>query len=360
LEFDAGEPDEPDESLVETGEETRLVTGVQGLLAPIRIATNIGDDDPVAPRLALAPGVAPLPAEQLRIIRALMGEAPPVAPIPAVARRTASVRVSWVFWLLAAAVGLPALLRLGGPDGIPHQWPGVTDGYAAIQSLTPESLVVVYWAYDPATAGEMDLVMQPVVRHLFMRQARLAVVSPLPGGPATAARLIEQARTGPAPTGATEPASFTFLPGGAAVLPLLARDPAAALLEEPAAVERESARRIIERLPALVVVAAAHAEDVQDWLEQVQPLERTPVVAVTGAGADPILRSYWDSGQLRGLVSGFDGAYAYEQLLEPFAARASPPPLARQIILQNWGQLALIAIIALGNVAALFSRSGGD
>jgi hypothetical protein len=268
--------------------------------------------------------------------------------------------------VLGLAVALPVLLRVDGPTGVPYRWPGVEAAYRTVENLGPEALVVVYWAYDPATAGEMDLVMQPVIRHLLAQRVRLAVVSPLPGGTASARRLFDRVRSGldrpSALALAAEtswPTTFSYLPGGAAVLPLLARTPASVLLEEPDRAAAEVRRAVAQR-PALALVAAAHAEDAQDWLEQVQPLDGAPVVAVTGAGADPILRPYLDSGQVRGLVSGFDGAYAYQQLLEPFAARAGPPWLARQLILQNWGQLALLAVIALGNLAALLGREEGS
>jgi hypothetical protein len=56
------------------------------------------------------------------------------------------------------------------------------------------------------------------------------------------------------------------------------------------------------------------------------------------------------------LVSGFDGAYAYRQLLQPFVAPEDTLALLRQIVLQNWGHVALLAAIALGNLAALLSR----
>jgi hypothetical protein len=118
-------------------------------------------------------------------------------------------------------------------------------------------------------------------------------------------------------------------------------------------------REALVTRPVLVIAAAAQAEDVQHWLEQVQPLDRTAVIAVTAAGADPILRPYRDSSQLSGLVSGFDGAYAYRQLLDPFVPAENTPILLRQIVLQNWGHFALLTAIALGNLAALLSRESG-
>lgn len=370
LEFDAGETAEQTNAAeaVEGGDEgeTRLVSGVQGLLAPIRVATNISDDDPAAPAVAPLLPTADLSAEQIRLIRTLMAEAPaPVAPA-ASPLRPPHLRVGWVFLLLALAIGLPALLRLNGPHGVPMHWPGVDEAFMAIQALAPDALVVVDWAYDPATADEINLAMRPVMEHLLQQRVRLAVVSTLPGGPAMARRLIAQARSGAARPNALTlaaetswPVTYSYLPGGAAVLALAARDPAAALLEDPTRVV-EATRHAVERSPSLVVVAAAQAEDVQTWLEQVRPLNHMPVVAVVGAGADPILRPYLDSGQLRGLVSGFDGGYSYQQLLEPFTAHTSPPWLGSQVVLQNWGHLALLAIIVLGNLAALLGRGGNE
>lgn len=364
LEFDAedraaGEPD-----IAAT--EARLITGVQGLLAPVRIAANIADDEPARAAPAPLPATTDLAAEQVRLIRALMSE-PPLAPqIPVAPPRAAALRVPWVFLLLGLAIALPALFAAAGPIGEPYRWPGVETAHTTIERLLPGAFVTVYWAYDPATAGEMDLVMRPVVRHLLDRRVRLAVVSTLPAGPATARRLFAAVRDGGRrPAGFTTVAepdgaiTYSFLPGGAGVLPLLARDPAAALLDDRSSTT-SAGRNTLLRTPDLVVVAAAHAEDVQHWLEQVQPLTGAPVIAVTGAGADPLLRPYLDSRQLWGLVSGFDGAYAYQQILEPFAPAAGPEWLTPRVILQNWGQLAFVAVIVLGNLAALLSRGGGQ
>jgi hypothetical protein len=223
---------------------------------------------------------------------------------------------------------------------------------------------VVYWAYDPATAGEIDLAMHPVIRHLLQRRARLAVITTTPGGIGSAERLIAQVRASQGTGNLTlaadlgQPITYAYLPGGAASLPLLAHDPALALLENIMVAPPDQRTTLVPR-PGLVIAAAAQSEGVQQWLEQVQPLDRIPVIAVTAAGADPILRPYRDSRQLSGLVSGFDGAYAYRQLLEPFVAPDSTPALLHQIILQNWGHFALLAAIALGNLAALLSREGG-
>jgi hypothetical protein len=340
----------------------RLVTSIQGLLTPIRIATNITDDTPL-PIKPSVPTTEELSNDELRLIRGLMSEQPALVnyQVRPALRPPRPLRISWIFALLGLAVGLPALLFLGGPVGLPHRWSGVEDAYLTIQGVAPDSFVVVYWAYDPASAGEVDLAMQPVMRHLLQRRARLAIVTTVPGGIASAERLIAQVRASQGTDNLTlaadlgQPITFAYLPGGAASLPLLARDPARALLENIMVAPPDEREGLVPR-PALVVAAAAQSEEVQQWLEQVQALDRIPVIAVTAAGADPILRPYWDSSQLSGLVSGFDGAYAYRQLLDPFVSPESNPSLLNQIILQNWGHFALLAAIALGNLASLLSR----
>jgi hypothetical protein len=343
----------------------RLVTGVQGLLTPIRIATNITDDAPVPPKAAPTT-VESLNNDELRLMRGLMSEKPTVVTYqvrPAL-RPPRSLRISWIFALLGLAVALPALLFLRSPIGIPHTWPRVEEAYLTIQGVAPGTFVVVYWAYDPATAGEVDLAMQPIMRHLLQRRARIAVVSTLPGGIASAERLIAQVRAAQGTddlalaADLAQPVTYAYLPGGAASLPLLARDPARALLENIMAAEPAEREGLMPH-PGLIVVAAANSEDVQQWLEQVQPLDRVPVIAVTAAGAGPILRPYSDSGQLSGLVSGFDGAFAYRRFLDPFVAPETNATLLQQIVLQNWGHFALLAAIALGNLAALLGREGG-
>ena len=101
-------------------------------------------------------------------------------------------------------------------------------------------------------------------------------------------------------------------------------------------------------------ISVQDAEDVQQWLEMVQTETQLPVIAFTGAGADPIVRPYLASGQLAGLVSGFDGAAAYQQLRDRRFGRLPSTRYTAQLIAQNWGHIALILLLLLGNLRALW------
>jgi hypothetical protein len=332
----------------------RLVSGIQGLIEPIRVATVPGESDGEPPVLP-AP-VEVLDADRLRRVRALMAEEPllaagaggagrdaggigPVGSRPP--RRPASLWIPWVFLLIGVAVAIPVFWQLLRPTGSGREWPGVRAAQAAIAALPPQATVQVFWAYDPATAGELDLVAAPIVRHLLDKGATLQIVSLLPNGPATARRLLAavhdermEIRRGVGEATLEPP---RFLPGGVMVLPSLGRQGA-----------------------DLAVVFAAEAEDVQAWLEQVAPRNRVPVVAATGAAADPLLRPYLASGQLAGLVSGFDGAAAYTAQLDDPPTRSREQQMQVQLVGQNLATAVFLILIAAGNLAVLLTGRRGD
>jgi len=312
----------------------RLVSGVQGLLEPIRAAAIPHEEVGQSPSL---PHTGTIPDnEQMRRVRALLADEPVLASVPAHPRlHQPALWLPWIFLIVGLAVMLPLWAGWGSPPASdPHLWSGVDATYRAIERLPAGARVQLFWAYDPATAGEMDLLSTTVMRHLLQRTVMFDAVALLPNAPATAQRVVNRLldRRLPDLTGviAQDALTVRFVPGGATILPLFGQNSA-----------------------DLAVVLAARAEDVQDWLEQVASVNQVPVVAVTAAAADPVLRPYLDSGQIVGLVSGFDGAYHYTERMA-----AAPDPdyvqaMRWQVAGQNYGTAAILAVIALGNLAAL-------
>ncbi len=345
----------------------RLITGVQGLLEPLRIASELTDRTEPPTQSSLMAEPVTLPADQLRRIRALLTQDPVLLDMPLSSGRQHAVRLHlpWLMLLLSLLVGIPILLDLTTPVGTSQQWPGVAEAHAVIDALPADAAVLVVWAYDPATAAEMDLVALPLASHLLERQTQPVIVSQLPGGLAVAQRLFDRAAIGLQSTSSfrltpgREPyVEAGYLPGGAALLSLVAQDPSVALLRHAPDVSAADGVALplpnaaVTR-PALTIVVAAQVEAVQQWLEQGQPGQYSPVLAFTSAGADPMLRPYFASGQLSGLVSGFDGAIAYQQLRTIPLAVAEEALLDRHVVLQNWGHFALLLLLLLGNLAAL-------
>jgi len=311
----------------------RLVSGVQGLLEPIRVAAIPHEE--VGQTSSLPHPGTTLNNEQMRRVRALLADEPVLASVPAHPQpRRPALWLPWVFLILGLAVMLPLWAGWDSPTSSPRLWNGVDTAYRTIERLPAGAHIQVFWAYDPATAGEMDLLSTAVTRHLLQRTVTFDAVALLPNAPATAQRvvdhLLDQRLPDLAGVIAQDVLTVRFLPGGATILPLLG-----------------------QRTADLAVVIAARAEDVQYWLEQVASVNHAPVVAVTAAAADPALRPYLDSGQIVGLVSGFDGAYHYAELMAVTPDPSYVQSMRQQVAGQNYGIAAILAIIALGNFAAL-------
>ncbi|MDE0180180.1 MAG: zinc ribbon domain-containing protein [Caldilineaceae bacterium] len=269
-------------------------------------------------------------------------------------------------WLLLLVLIVAYLRAEQAPPGgpAPHPLPGLPQAHRQIATLLPNSLVLVNWAYDPATAGEMDRAAQPVIEHLLLRRAKLIVVSQLPAGLASARRLIAKAEDAVRQPGRPQVETSVvieagFLPGGAASLPLLGVAPARALPLDPGRVDLKD-RFTLAGLEAtdtvLHLVVAAHNEDVRHWLEQVQPLNQVSVIAVTSAAADIPLRPYLQSGQLAGLVSGWDGGSAYRLRSERAAGPEERAVAGRLVSGHSWGFGILIVAILLGNLSGIAER----
>ncbi len=363
----ASSENEVDDPLGQVG--VRLIGGVQGLLDPLNITSDTGQPDDKSGEPLPTPVIDELSAQQIRNMRRIMSEEPVLAAQSgqsSVARHP-SLRIPWIFWLLGLAIILPIFGVVNEPIGSARVWPGVDEAHDLVEGLPLGAEVQVYWAYDPATSGELDLVAQPVIRHLLSRRAELTFISLLPGGPATVRRAVIKTLAAE-----LDPAEATaamrritqrnfYLTGGATVLPVLGQGPE--LLSMPTASDISvSGATTPFANPLLIVIMAARTEDVQQWLELVQTVDaqpgRTAVVAVTGAGVYPMVLPYLDSGQLGGLVSGFDGADAYQQLEEEELSRAEQMAGTVQMIAQNWAHFALLFVLLVGNAAGFVNRSG--
>lgn len=265
-----------------------------------------------------------------------------------------TLHIPWVFTLLTLMLAIPIFFEFSGPTGEARELPGVAAAFEFINGLD-KPVVLLLWAYDPATSGELDQAVEPVLRHLEAKRNQIVLASTLPTGPAVARRMLNKIQSTTQRTESPAYAEFGYLPGGPAILALLGQERSAA---RPAMLRKPSA--LLNSQPDLVLIAAAQAEEVQQWLEQGQPLNQAATVAITAAGADPYLRPYFDSGQLDGIVSGFDGGIAYQRLYEstiPASTAQLSGPQLRQQVYQNWGHFAIFILILLGNFSMLSNRN---
>jgi hypothetical protein len=328
----------------------QLLGGRQSYLESVAIAGDAPGPTAANPRPPARSATAD--NEHWRTLRSLLREEPILATAVFAGPAHPNYRSLWITLLLFVAALVPFFLGDRLADiGAPRMGPGLASAYNAIANLQVDDEVIVYWQADPATTGELNVVALPVISHLLERGARSIVISGLPAGIGAARRLYNEATLGMDNSVMESVLQGwvgigLFLSGGTAALPLVARDPARLLTFAPTSAP----------IPQLTIIVAPQADDVQRWLEIVQPVNRLPVVAVTAAAAEPVLQPYLESGQLAGLVSGFDGGALYQALrTEPLSAEAQRKQMLA-VGVQNSGAVALLFLLAAANMARLFRR----
>jgi hypothetical protein len=280
-------------------------------------------------------------------------------PRPAGRRRPGVLR--WVIGAsLLVAVGLPAILGFPSFD-LPAFAPvDLASLVGLVETVPAESRALVVFDYEPGMTGEMEAVAGPLVSHLMERGVLLATLSTRPGGPALAERLMARVGATHNYVRGEDFVHLGYLPGGPAAVELFATAPEAAVpagyLQDPEAgsVWQSPVLSGVQALSdfALLVVITSGSDDARVWIEQAQPhLGGKPLVAVVSAGAEPLVRPYYESTEpkVAGMLSGLTSATAYEQ-------RLGRPALAHS----RWssyglGLLAVEVLIALGAFGGLTS-----
>jgi hypothetical protein len=112
-----------------------------------------------------------------------------------------------------------------------------------------------------------------------------------------------------------------YLSGGPAGMLDFAQAPAyaAPLSVDGSEAWQQAALQGIERLSdyAVVVILSDDYDTGRTWVEQTSNLlGETPMVMVISAQAEPLIRPYYDSGQIQGLVTGLAGGKAYEDAIQ--------------------------------------------
>lgn len=304
-----------------------------------------------------------LDADELRRVRYRMLQEPTLTSLVQPLPPTHGVyRVRWIFGLLALALLIPFLTSAAGPMLAHHIWvPGPRTPECSRSAIR----MCCCLAHDRATAGEMDGLVFPLLRHLALQKANLEVISLLPGGMATAQRLLgEVAARNETQTlqqlhESAQLAALHFVPGGLAALPMIGNAICGDKECAPSTAQQRE-RRLLDLTTcapqcnfALVVVVAAQAEDVQRWLEVAAPLNRIPVwlspVRLLICRCAPIsaVVNWWGwwsaltvpriiSARVRRLLEDDEWASRWQALYE-----------------LRWGHFALLIVIFSGNMVAL-------
>ncbi|MDO9348692.1 MAG: hypothetical protein Q7T47_05350 [Anaerolineales bacterium] len=253
-------------------------------------------------------------------------------PIKGQSRMPSARLLRWVIALvLILAAGLPIVAGIHTVPGAvyPTELGPTRD---LINGLGINSPVLVVFDYEPALSGELEAAAAPVIDHLLFKGPRLAIISTSPTGPILAERFLKTTQASHGYQRGQGYVNLGYLAGGPAGVLGFAQNPpvTAANSFEGTPAWQMPPLQGVQNLSdfAALIILTDNADTGRIWIEQAGPyLKNSPLLMVISAQAEPMLRPYYDSQQIKGLVTGLAGGKAYEQANEP----AFPGPgLARR------------------------------
>ncbi len=246
-------------------------------------------------------------------------------------------RQHMLFWLLGLAALIPFWLSTADSARSPQVWEGIEEARLILETLEPGSSVLVYWQNEPGVAGELDLASDPVLRYLLSTGIDIHVLSQHPLGLPQFGTLLDTIRADlqssivlnidpESPETAVH--TIGFWPGGYVVLPHMGS-------------------WLRSASPDLQLLVTPHVADILHWLELVAPFIDAPVVVITSAGTGQVIRPYLDTGQVAGLISGYDGAFQFTAGNGWPVPATYGPRMERHFAAQNWITACLILVILI-------------
>lgn len=242
--------------------------------------------------------------------------------------------------LLIAAVLIPAISGAQVTPELATCPPEVLTTSQVLFGLPPSSPVLLVFDYEPAYSGELEAAAAPLVSNLLLTSARVAILSTSPTGPALAAYFMKTTQGQDLSQNTGQFANLGYLAGGASGMLSFATHPSQTM---PYALDGSQPWQspLLQDVQVLsdfaaVIILTDNSDTARIWVEQAGPLlGGKPMLMAISAQAEPMIRPYYDSHQVQGLVTGLAGGKAYEQAL-------SLPGLAKHY----WGSFSLGLLIA--------------
>jgi hypothetical protein len=225
--------------------------------------------------------------------------------------------------LIILAVGLPLVTNFPKSQATQLKPAGMVDAFTLIGNLQPNAPVLVVFDYQPALAGELEAATTPVMDHLLLQGPRLTLISTSPTGPALAERFLTDTTVSPLIAGHDYKAGqqyvdLGYLAGGPSGIQFFALSPTVAA---PFALDGQPAWQLpplqgVQKLSdfAAILILTDNADTGRIWIEQTATsIGNTPLLMVISAQAEPLLIPYYNSGQVKGMVTGLAGGEEYAQ-----------------------------------------------
>jgi len=258
----------------------------------------------------------------------------------------------WIFLIIAAVVALPLFF----PLGLPIRPTNATQvAYNAIESLPPNSKVLVSFEYGPSTKPEIHPMAIAVLRHLFRNGQKVYVTCLWPDGQFMAEEALNQvAKKEYHLTYVEDYVLLGFRPGNEAVVKGVVSN-----LRKMYTVDARGT--LIDKIPMMEGInnfkdfdflfsASAGYPGTVEWVQYASDPTGVPMSTGTTSIQVNEVMPYVQSGQVNGILAGMPGAAEYEALIgEPGIGTSGMDA-------QSIAHLVIVLFIVLGNVGYFIER----
>lgn len=265
--------------------------------------------------------------ESLEDEAGLIGATPVVKTRP---RRRFKIDRLLIAVLLAAAVILPFVVPVARIGNLPPaQFKAGSRQQMALdrlQRLQAGDLALIAVEYGPTGAGELDSLLEALLRHVFIRGARPIVTGSNPVGLLHARQIVEEigaesgflaaiGRQGQPLVANLDYYVTRYLAGEAVGLRDFSQNLPVVLATDIQGLPTNLSLQSITDIK-LVAVVAERGDDVRNWAEQVIAAGRLPLVIAASASAGPLAEPYVAPNSSNGLLVGYRDAYTYRAILD--------------------------------------------
>ena len=311
----------PEAPLKEPVETEGLLAGLSGVLSPV-----LKLEVPAVRKRPPAAEIKEAPLARAQLLQRLLTQ-PIEVPQPEVRRRGSGLGARIQGWLVTVVL----IVAVVGTLLVPRILPGTSlpvhldtsparSVYGIIQGLSAPATALVALEYGVAEADEMNLVAEPLLRHLLRQGAHLSIVTTQPEGKLIAEDML---RTIAAPESLYT--IVEYRPAGATGISQLL------------AGAREK--------PGVILLLTARPASLRWWIEQTQARgEKLTLVAGLSAALEPAAAPYLNAGALQAALYGLGGAAAYE------SEGGLPGRATERLDALVAGHLAVIALILIGAI----------
>jgi hypothetical protein len=258
----------------------------------------------------------------------------------------------WVFLAMAIAVASPLFFKLGLA---PKTTPPVKAFYDYVEALPPKSRVLCSFDFDPGSKAELNPMCFAMLEHLMMRGHRPVIITLWSTAPALIERNVNMICRDK--YGKEYGVDYCYLglkEGREAVMVAMGKSIRTTF---PVDFYRTPISQLpimngvenYDQFEALFNVSGGYP-GTKEYVQYVTTRFDIPLLSGASAVSVPEYAAYFQSGQLKGLLTGITGAAEYEALIgQPGLAITSMDG-------QTMGHFVIILFILFGNVVYFLSR----